>query len=403
MSMSMPKPEEYGGVPPAYTDADAELLLDIQRPPTAESPSQRLDLPLCLPQTTSGYDSPFARAYNPQLEASGIEQDEWLKFLDALNIAMTASPPLRVVDMAGMVIGFVPYHWAIIAGVLTQTIAQTAMHVIQKTLTDRLLKHANSTFFEPRGLKVRLMKTEAMRRFVGIDSADGPSASKAKRIAKTVGHGIESVAYRLPIPFLGRVVSALTHPSGIDPNSPYNVTERRMVALQGYITPVSFDVPPAKMPEAIMDKASELCIKLRLWQGKRADTKAMRNRRMLAIAEGRSQPTYYGVSEYNDRRSRRAERRARNGRSGKHVRKLRGQVAKADRLEANATDGLVWVVLMNADQDIGIEGRELADNLEDEQIDDDEWAEEIELEEVEDEKVAMDARKTMPSTLQADK
>jgi len=299
--------------------------------------------------------------------------------------------------MAGMAIGFVPYHWAIIAGVVTQTIAQTAMHVIQKTLTDRLLKRANSTFFEPRGLKVRLMKTGAMRRFVGID-ADGPTTSKAKQIAKNVGHGIESVAYRLPIPFLGRVVSALTHPSGIDPNSPYNVTERRMAALNGYITPVSFDVPPAKTPEAIMDKASELCIKLRLWQGKRADTKAMRNRRLLAIAEGRSQPTYYGVSEYNDRRSRRAERRARKGKTGK----LRGRVAKADRLEANATDNLVWVVVMNVDQDIKIEGRELADNLEDERIDDDEWAEEIELEEVEDEKVAMDARKRVPSTLEAD-
>jgi len=396
----MPQPEQYGGVPPAYTDSDAELLFDT-RSPTAELPKQRLDLPVCLPQITNGYDSPFARAYNPRLEASGIEQDEWLKFLDALNIAMTASPPLRVVDMAGMAIGFVPYHWAIIAGVLTQTIAQTAMHVIQKTLTDRLLKHTNSTFFEPRGLKVRLMKTGAMRRFVGID-ADGPKASKAKQIVKTVGHGIESVAYRLPIPFLGRVVSALTHPSGIDPNSPYNVTERRMAALNGYITPVSFDVPPAKTPEAIMDKASELCIKLRLWQGKRADTKAMRNRRMLAIAEGRSQPTYYGVSEYDDRRARRAERRARKGKTGKYTRKLRGQVAKADRLETNATDNLVWVVIMNADQDIEIEGRDLADNLEDEHIDDDEWAEEIELEEVEDEKVAMDARKRVPSTLEAD-
>lgn len=38
------------------------------------------------------------------------------------------------------------------------------------------------------------MKTGAMRRFVGIDSADGPPASKAKQIAKTVGHGIESVS-----------------------------------------------------------------------------------------------------------------------------------------------------------------------------------------------------------------
>jgi hypothetical protein len=243
------------------------------------------------------------------------------------------------------------------------------------------------------------MKTAAMRRFVGID-ADGPGPSKAKRFAKTVGHGIESVVYRLPIPLIGRVVSALTTPSNIDPNSTNNVTERRMMALNGYITPVSFDVPPAKTPEALMDKASELCIKLRLWQGKRADTKAMRNRRLLAIAEGRSQPTYYGVSEYNDRRSRRAERR---GTASVHTRKLRGKVAKADRLESNATNDLVWVVVMNADQDIGIEGRALADDLEDAQIDEDEWADEIELEEEEDEEAAIDARtKGIPLSLKKD-
>jgi hypothetical protein len=120
-----------------------------------------------------------------------------------------------------------------------------------------------------------------------------------------------------------------------------------MADLDGYVTPVSFDVPPAKTPDALMDKASELCIKLRLWQGKRADTKAMRNRRLLAIAEGSGQPAYYGAAGYQDRRTRRAERRAM---SGRHARKLRGKVAKADRLELNATSDLVWVVIMNADQ-----------------------------------------------------
>ena len=74
------------------------------------------------------------------------------------------------------------------------------------------------------------MKTEAMRRFVGIDKT-GSESSKAMKIAKTVGHGVESVScnismfllilisnfssqvvYRLPIPFVGRVVSLLNKP-----------------------------------------------------------------------------------------------------------------------------------------------------------------------------------------------
>jgi len=92
--MSIPQPEQYGGVPPAYTDSDAKLVFGTPPPPPPESTRQRLQLPICLPQTTSGYDSPFARAYNPQLEASGIEQEEFLNFLDALNIAMVRIGPV---------------------------------------------------------------------------------------------------------------------------------------------------------------------------------------------------------------------------------------------------------------------------------------------------------------------
>jgi hypothetical protein len=84
----MPQPEQYGGLPPAYTDSDAELVFGTPAPPPPESARQQLQLPICLPQITSGYDSPFARAYNPQLQASGIEQEEFLNFLDGLNIAM---------------------------------------------------------------------------------------------------------------------------------------------------------------------------------------------------------------------------------------------------------------------------------------------------------------------------
>jgi len=52
-------------------------------------------------------EQPFTRAYSPGLAASGVTQDDWLKFTDGLNIACSASPPLRVVDAAGKIIGMV--------------------------------------------------------------------------------------------------------------------------------------------------------------------------------------------------------------------------------------------------------------------------------------------------------
>jgi hypothetical protein len=38
----------------------------------------------------------------------GISQEQLLAFIDGLNLAITASPPLRVVDFAGEIVGKVP-------------------------------------------------------------------------------------------------------------------------------------------------------------------------------------------------------------------------------------------------------------------------------------------------------
>lgn len=90
---------------------DIELLIRSYLP---EESSQHnaavtgLELPLCIPQISPTFSSPFARGYNPYLESAvGISQSELLQFVDGLNMAITASPPLRVVDVVGMGIGFV--------------------------------------------------------------------------------------------------------------------------------------------------------------------------------------------------------------------------------------------------------------------------------------------------------
>ncbi|THH06631.1 hypothetical protein EW145_g3965 [Phellinidium pouzarii] len=101
----LPSPNSSQEDPPAYSERDAEVLFsDFHSAPSVLEP---LRLPLCVPQATAGATSLFTRAYTPELRASGVELDDWIHFVDALNIAMTASPPLRVVDAAGLIIGFV--------------------------------------------------------------------------------------------------------------------------------------------------------------------------------------------------------------------------------------------------------------------------------------------------------
>lgn len=67
-----------------------------------------------------------------------------------------------------------------------QVSAQTSARVISKRLTDRYLLRANSTYFEPRGLKVRLMKTSAVRRFVHAEGP-GKDQGKWKQYAEVIG------------------------------------------------------------------------------------------------------------------------------------------------------------------------------------------------------------------------
>jgi hypothetical protein len=82
----------HHALPAVFTDADAAALLGTFSPPPAYT--QPLRLPVCLPQTVSGYDSPFARAYCMELSASGVELTDWLKFIDGLNIAIVRRPIL---------------------------------------------------------------------------------------------------------------------------------------------------------------------------------------------------------------------------------------------------------------------------------------------------------------------
>lgn len=79
-----------------------------------------------------------------------------------------------------------------------QTAAQTSAHIISKTLTDKYLKKANDTYFGPRGLKVRLMKTDAMRHFVETLATKAPD-SKMKEFGKSALRVGKIVGLHLPI------------------------------------------------------------------------------------------------------------------------------------------------------------------------------------------------------------
>ncbi len=104
-----------------FTDEELNSLFHPAPPPAySTAPTPHLNKLIAVPQVKPSFDAPFIRAYPPSLQEYGISVEEWMDFCDGLNIAMIGSGPLAVVDKVGMVVGFVPNHWTMIAGAAIQ-------------------------------------------------------------------------------------------------------------------------------------------------------------------------------------------------------------------------------------------------------------------------------------------
>lgn len=79
--------------------------------PARTAPPPRLRNPVVIPQRRPGNkERGFIRAYAPDLEEFGIDQDSFLAFIDASNQAIQASKWIVAIQVAALGAGFVPNH-----------------------------------------------------------------------------------------------------------------------------------------------------------------------------------------------------------------------------------------------------------------------------------------------------
>ncbi|KAK7472220.1 hypothetical protein VKT23_000342 [Stygiomarasmius scandens] len=294
------------------TARDAEILISAYLPdaspssptqhdqkqtsPIAEtlSPPPQIDfpLPLCIPQTSVGasFDSAFARAYSDALQDVGISEKMWLDFVDGLNLAIVSSPPVRVVDLFGQAIGFLPWDWAILSSVAIVTATQTGMRVVSKRVADRYLRAANLRLFQPRGLSARLCTTRAMLALIGGQSAgqeEPPQKSKAKATLHKVGRRVGTLFLLTGLPITSRVVRAIAdRPPVVEPipgeSTEHVVLRRRLALVSGLALPLRFEglSPPTK-PQGIRNVMNGWSVKLDKRIESRREKRNEQSRRML--------------------------------------------------------------------------------------------------------------------------
>ncbi|KAJ7673741.1 hypothetical protein DFH06DRAFT_1081572 [Mycena polygramma] len=353
---------------------DADFLVESFLPPVLPpSPHEHcgIPLPFCSPQIAGAYDSPFARGYNPALQNADISQEQLLAFIDGLNCAMTASPPLRVVNFAGK-----PYHWAMIAGNAMQLVAEAGMYVLSNTLSDRYLRAANLRLFKPKGLAVRICTTAAMQHLVmRTGSGAGPST------LDKIGRGVGSALLRspIPLPYSSRIVRAMRISrrsiSGVgDGRTMPLSTQRRLAALEGYALTLHLDVPPPAKVTGMMEAMRAWGVALESRRTGKKENKAEKRRMKLARMRD-AELHMMGRRERKELR-RAAQLRRKQAESGPGLigsligpkeTKLERRVADADLLEHWESDKVLWIVIMSADMDRELQTLEKSDGVNNEE------------------------------------
>lgn len=245
---SMKWPPMFGRVPyerqskSSDEQVERKILNDalgFTQRPHIQSILTPLQRPVGIPRLQSRVGAPFARLYAPELAQYDVPMEEFVEFIDNMNIVCADFVPLQILDAVGSLVGLVPNHWAQMAGAVTSLGSKVAVHAVSKIRGETFLRRVNSEYFNPRGLSVQMCTTDALVRLGHVP----PEAAK--------------------MPPLDHVTATMS------------IEERRLSHLMPWLSPVT-DQVPAPSPQT--NKLKELCNKQAAYTSRRTQRKVMDDR-----------------------------------------------------------------------------------------------------------------------------
>ncbi|KAI1208564.1 uncharacterized protein F4807DRAFT_430127 [Annulohypoxylon truncatum] len=121
-------------------------------------PPGPLMYPVIIPQRRpKARDRGFVKAYAPDLMRAGIDQATFMAFLDGFGKALTQSPLLGAINLAGGVAGMIPTAIAPPIGIAVQLTAGVYQEVMNRKNQNAYLTKMNDELFRPRGLYCLIM------------------------------------------------------------------------------------------------------------------------------------------------------------------------------------------------------------------------------------------------------
>lgn len=133
-------------------------------------PNQRMPLeyPVLIPQRRPGAKTRgFVRGYAPDLAASGISQDTFMRFLHNFDEASKASPYLQALFISAGIVGLVPGVITMAVSISVQVATGIAKELDSRYRANAYLDEINRQLFMPRGLYAMVMRYKPQAQLPG--------------------------------------------------------------------------------------------------------------------------------------------------------------------------------------------------------------------------------------------
>ena len=202
-----------------------------------------------------------------------------MEFMDNLAVAQAGSAVFQAISVAGTGVGFVPWHWAQLAGLGIQVVAGIGSTAVSVIRTKKFLAISNERFFGPRGRKASIKKDEEVAWSLGFNPSTKEGSNESRSLAP-----------------INVQASCLT------------LRERRMAALVPYISPLTTEVPPPTQQRNVLDKIAAMQLRraakkqetsIKKKQGQ-AEEKHERMKRLQGSKYGIHRDQEYDIEDFVD-------------------------------------------------------------------------------------------------------
>ncbi|KAI1192797.1 hypothetical protein F5X97DRAFT_64237 [Nemania serpens] len=131
-----------------------------------------LPKPVLVPRVNPGAATPFVRAWAPELADHAVAKEDFVAFIDNLNVIMTPHLAFRVMEATGAAVGMVPYDVAEGVGGALEGIALIGSIAMNYKRKKDYFALMNEKYFHPRKLHIKIIGTKRLKKQLGLDKKD---------------------------------------------------------------------------------------------------------------------------------------------------------------------------------------------------------------------------------------